>query len=870
MKYPRKSLSLRTSIFLVLSIVTIITVFGTGHLVFSRWYRSAENTVEQISESISESLYEDVSSFLQQPLEVNAVNQRYLQEGILDLTQKRQRSLFFFGVLDALHDDFTSFRYVSADGKFFSAQRDASGEIKDGSSISSATDVRSEVWYQAAIEAKEPIFSPIDTSAVKDDLVLSAVHPIYDSSGSLQGVLANDLLLSSLTTFLKRAVHDFDGAALIVEKESGAFIANSLGIPDFSILSDGSMKRTTIKEVEGYALQEVFNMYQNSETSHLHYDGASGKFHILVQEISLAGLHWVVLTSIPSHAQLASVMDSMMLTVLLYLLALVISILIYYLLSHRMLLPVKRLLSVAESLSAGDLSKRVEVVRDDEIGNISMSMNRVADSMQILINNLEERVSVRTRELESSRNQLQLILDSTAEAIYGIDVQGNCTFCNRSALQLLGYRMPSDLLGKSMHQLIHHSRLDGTSLPLQECKILHSMQEGMGYASEDEVFWRSDGTSFAVAYHSYPQKRDNQVIGGVVTFMDITERKQREEQIAFLSSHDSLTGLFNRRYVEIVMQDLDTEKNLPFSLIFADINGLKMTNDIFGHSSGDKLIINTADILRGVCRKDDVLARIGGDEFILLLPRTEQSEVHKIVSNIRFACSQTQIKAIRSTISIGYATKQRSEETLDTVMVNAENMMYHEKSALRSTANDEMLQALISSLHSRSAKEKRHAQVVQQLSVALGKALHLSQTKLGKLERAAYLHDIGKVTLDDDLLLKEDLNADEVELMRQHSVIGYRILNLFDDTLDLAECVYSHHERWDGNGYPRGLEGDQIPLLSRIISIAEVYNRVCEKGYYVVGGKELSAIETIRELSGTRFDPRIANIFVGLIISERC
>ena len=133
--------------------------------------------------------------------------------------------------------------------------------------------------------------------------------------------------------------------------------------------------------------------------------------------------------------------------------------------------------------------------------------------------------------LRESEQQVRLLLDSTAEAIYGIDVRGNCTFCNAASLRLLGYDNPGDLLGKQMHWLMHHTRADGTRYPIEECQIYMGFREGKGSHSDNEVLWRKDGSSFPVEYWSYPVVRDGKPIGSVVTFLDITERKRAEEAL---------------------------------------------------------------------------------------------------------------------------------------------------------------------------------------------------------------------------------------------------------------------------------------------------------------------------------------------------
>ena len=137
---------------------------------------------------------------------------------------------------------------------------------------------------------------------------------------------------------------------------------------------------------------------------------------------------------------------------------------------------------------------------------------------------------------------------------------------------------------------------------------------------------------------------------------------------------------------------------------------------------------------------------------------------------------------------------------------------------------------------------------------------HIYEQVASFMERTAYLHDIGKIVLDPHILDCEHLRDDEREQMRQHPAIGYRILNLFDDTLDIAEYVYGHHERWDGSGYPRGLKHDQIPYISRILSIAEAYERIMERSH-----SRDEAIKEIREGKGTQFDPELAYAFLDMI-----
>ncbi len=464
-------------------------------------------------------------------------------------------------------------------------------------------------------------------------------------------------------------------------------------------------------------------------------------------------------------------------------------------------------------------------------------------------------------------NQLLSILDSTAEAIYGIDLEGRCTFCNKSCIRLLGYSSAEELLGKNMHELIHHSYKDGTPMAVEDCKVYRSIKEGRGYDVESEVFWRADGTHIEVEYHSYPQINNGVTVGGVVTFMDISERKKRDEWIKHLIYRDMLTGLYNRNSFEKALRGMDTEENLPLSVIFADINGLKMTYDIFGHKSGDKLLKKAAEILKESCRENDYIARVGGDEFVILMPKTDAVAARAVIERIRQGFAHAQIEAIKCSASIGCETKTAPDQSIEVTLANAENAMYKDKTINRQSISREIINTIVETLHNKKPDERGHSIAVSEMCGKIGEVMNLPENEIARLKRAGYLHDIGKIVIDDDIQLKSPLTSEDEEKMRPHAVIGYRILNLFDDTPSLAEAVYAHHERWDGTGYPLGLKGEEIPLISRIIAIAECFDRWAKLDGYSDAAKQ-AAIKTIRLQGGQQFDPHIASIVCDMLSRE--
>lgn len=877
----------------------LISICSIGYLIFSNWFSSAKQTTESIAEDLNESIYNQIYSFMHVPEHINEVNHKIVENEILDLSDEILREKFFIGVLKSHDNEIYSFSYGNIDGEYYGARRNEKNVIEimrnnastGGNSWyysvnedmtagnlvlkAGSFDPRTRVWYKTAETAGEPTFSPIYKHFVMNDLAISAAWPIYNKTGELKGVLGTHMLLTDIGKYLKEAVNKYQGDAVILEKGSKALIANSMGIDNFTVLADGTLKRHGIDIVEDSDLKEVYKNYNNYPEQHFFYKGKGQNFYIDVKEINMEGLDWVLISAIPEELLLAPMLQSILWAVLLTGIALLLSLTIFITIISKMLKPMDRLKQVSAALSSGDLTKRVDIVRDDEIGMISHSFNEVADKMQLLINNLETAVKDRTDELyiantdsEKNRNQLKLILDSTAEAIYGMNLNGECTFCNKSCIKLLGYNSQDDLLGKNMHHQIHHTRHNGTVFPIDECRIFHSITQGKGFVADDEVFWRADGTSFDVEYHSYPQIKNGEVVGGVVTFMDITDRKQKEAEIQYLSSRDTLTGLHNRRYFEDSLRNLDIPENLPLSLIFADINGLKMTNDIFGHSAGDSLIKKSAEILVQACRENDIVARVGGDEFIILLPNTNEDNAEKIISRIKSEFSHARVAAIKCSISLGFDTKRSPEQSLEDIMANAENEMYKDKTMNRKSVNKDIINTIVDELHSKSDREKQHSIITSELCGKVGSALQLSEPEVNKLKRAGYLHDIGKITLDESLFNEEVTLEEELEIMQDHPVVGYRILNLFDDKMDLAEYVYNHHERWDGSGYPRGIKGKQIPQISRIISVVETYERVLNRGNLTLPERKQKAIEVIKEGSGKQFDPKIAELFVKMMTEK--
>lgn len=346
------------------------------------------------------------------------------------------------------------------------------------------------------------------------------------------------------------------------------------------------------------------------------------------------------------------------------------------------------------------------------------------------------------------------------------------------------------------------------------------------------------------------------------------QRVRFEKDLHFLSFHDNLTGLYNRYYLEEEMKRLDTIRQLPLGIIMIDLNGLKLINDTYGHAKGDVVLKSLADILKNTCRKEELIARWGGDEFILLLPQTNTEEVKKLSQRIIQAFKGVLVEGIPISIAIGTAQKDTMDKPLNKVLNEAEDQMYKSKLQESKSARSSVLNALLNVLAAKSFETEAHSLRMRKVALQIGQDLNLPETELNRLSLLTTLHDIGKVNISEEILTRNSsLTDEEWEIVKKHPEIGYRIARATEEFAHVAEDILTHHERWDGSGYPSKLKGKEIPLLARIVCIADAYEVMTSGRPYKKAMSKNQIIEEFEKCSGTQFDPELVTLFLASLDS---
>ncbi len=514
--------------------------------------------------------------------------------------------------------------------------------------------------------------------------------------------------------------------------------------------------------------------------------------------------------------------------------------------------------------------------KEDRFENYSAALGRYFSTVvyspkigqfAVIVDDITDRKAME-KQIFNEKEQFKTTLLSVGDGVISVDAQGKVLILNQIAEKLTGWTQ-EEAQGKSIEEVFHIiNELTGKRRDNPVQKVLDN--DEIIELDNHTILISKDGTKRPIEDSAAPIKdAQGNLTGVVLVFRDFSEKKKSLDEITYLSFHDHLTGLYNRSFFDAELKRLDTQRNLPMTIIMGDVNGLKLINDTFGHSVGDELLIKVGKILKSCCRGDDIIARVGGDEYSILLPQTDGIEAQKLIKRIQESMKDEKVRDLDVSVSFGWATKTDVSQTKDFINKKAEDFMYSNKLFDGPSFRGRVIDNIVMAINAKSPREEAHSKRVSALCVALGEALEVDEGMIKTLKIFGLLHDIGKIAIADDILNKTSgLTEREYYEIKRHSEIGYRILSTVNDMAEIANYVLYHHERWDGNGYPKGMAGGSIPLPSRICTIVDAYDAMTSDRSYRPAMTDEYAMNELQKNAGTQFDPYLVDVFLNKVISN--
>lgn len=479
----------------------------------------------------------------------------------------------------------------------------------------------------------------------------------------------------------------------------------------------------------------------------------------------------------------------------------------------------------------------------------------------LAINNMLKALDDAYEDVKTAEDRYKLVLDTTNDGYIDYNFKTKQHHINGSFKALFAVEVQEDGIGLKFN-------LIEESVKTIEDKFNDIYNSTEDYFQYEYKIKKKSGEKIWILHKGKIVSRDEfgKAERFVGIFIDRTHEKNYEEELINMGYSDKLTGVKNRTYIETKFEELDNNPESYFSIIIGDLNGLKITNDTFGHHEGDRLIKKTAEILQSVCLNNEIIARWGGDEFVILIEDKPYEYVLELIKNIKSKCDNVTGFKYKMSIALGSASRS-SNMNCESVMNMAEEKMYRSKLIEKSSSRNATIASLEKTLFEKNSETQEHTKRIRILSKKLGYRLGLSQDKLDELELLSSLHDIGKIGIPEQILTKAGaLTSEEWGIMKKHSEIGYRIAMATPGLSHVAFEILCHHERYDGTGYPQGLKGDEIPVLSRILSVVDSFDVMTHKRVYKEALEKHKAIQELYRCSGTQFDPVIVEEFLEVLI----
>lgn len=514
----------------------------------------------------------------------------------------------------------------------------------------------------------------------------------------------------------------------------------------------------------------------------------------------------------------------------------------------------------------GDALNRVYKMPKERFADICQFLYLNAKMLSSLaVKNLDQKTEIKKR--KEAEEKYRFLTEFASDVIWVLNVRKRrYTYVSPSIFQLRGLT-PDEAMEEKLEESVTLQSLIQLAAQIKKgIEDLYRHSNRHSYVIEVQqpckngnFIWVEISTKFR-----YNTDGDIEVVG---VSRNIEERKIAEAKVIYLSYRDQLTGLANRRFYEDELIRIDHPANMPLTLIMVDVNGLKLTNDAFGHQLGDVLLLKVATIMSELCPELCTAARIGGDEFVLILPNCDADDAEIMMSRINRAIASEKAEKIILSVSMGYAVKYSVAEEMNQIFRKAEDNMYKSKLYESSSMRSRTIDLILNTLYEKNHGEMLHSIRVSELCEAIAENMHFDKDDINQIRLAGLMHDIGKIGIDEQVLNKRDkLSRAEWSEVHRHSEVGYRILSSVNEFSEIAGHVLAHHERWDGKGYPKGLQGEEIPMEARIIAVADAYDAMTSDRTYRKRMTTGEAVKEIIKYTNLQFDAEIARIFIEKVL----
>lgn len=459
--------------------------------------------------------------------------------------------------------------------------------------------------------------------------------------------------------------------------------------------------------------------------------------------------------------------------------------------------------------------------------------------------------------VKDSEIYLQNVINSVSGAVLALDNDYIINYANEKATELFDF---DDLTG-----------VDFANKILKKFKSINIKHMPKAILNKDYLGYTNDQGEEKILTADSSQMYDNKgkLIGSIIVLEDISDIIDTEKRMAYLNTHDQLTGLYNRPYFEKKLNQCDTEQYMPLSMLLIDINGLQLINESFGTRTGDLFLIETANIIKACTKQEYEVARISGDQFVILMPNKEKDKAEKLLEELYAVSKTKKIAGLEISFSVGIASKTSMDISISDAYKKMENSMLQSKKYEGRSMRSKTIDLIMLTLYEKNQREMMHSTRVGELSEKLAEALGFSEMQVKRIRLSGLMHDIGKIAIQEELLNKDGkLTNEEWERIKQHPEIGYRILSSHNEFKDIAEYIREHHERYDGSGYPLGKKGEAIHKESRVIMIADSYDAMTTYRTYRPTLTKEEAIEELKNNKGNQFDPKYTDVFIEKVLKE--